>query len=265
MFVELNLPIYKNENLNKLTKKLEVLKYLGYGCCALNQEIWEPINSLKTRNISIPSTVEGIRLLNRITMVVSKSSHFHANIQELIKFSWTFRGYYAFEVLAVRPLHDSVFSLSCRNSIIHIISIDLTKKLMSKLKPSSIRNAMRRNIMFEICFASALRSNISRRNLFSNVSVLLRATNGNNIVLANGSCSPSKIRNPLEILNFGLNLGLKASKVKNAIGYFPYQCVKKCFMCINNYWTEKAKIDLANAAMIVGISRKKLHKIRCFC
>jgi ribonuclease P/MRP protein subunit RPP1 len=180
------------------------------------------------------------------------------NLRQLICASWTFNGYSNYDVIAVRPLHDHIFRLSCRNTIIRVISIDLTKRLTLKLKPNIIRNALRRNIMFEFCVAPALRSNIARRNFFSNIRVLLRAINADNIVLANGSNSKLDLRTPCEMISIAKNLGMNPTEAKKSLKFLPLQCLQKRLLTRHSLWEESAKIDSKSNVLTFGIKSQKI-------
>merc|ERR1712050_523272 len=117
---------------------------------------------------------------------------------------------------------------SCFALGVNMISFELRKRIKIKFKLYNLKNAMRRGVIFEISYVSALLSSIAKHNIFKNAAILIRATCGRGIVLTSGALKAFDLRCPGEITNMGVMLGLTPVKARAAQSYLPHNCISAC-------------------------------------
>merc|ERR1711974_2236 len=195
-------------NEDPIKERLEAARRLGYTACVINYSIQGILSKKIMRPKTIFKVPKEILIYKRITLIAGDIICLYKNLRNLEKVSWSLKGYRGYELVAVLPLNNIMFSKSCRTLGVHIISLNLTKQNTVKFKPLDMRKAIRRGIVFEISFASALRSNIARKNIFANATMIFHATAGRGIVLTSGALSVFDMRGPYEVINIGVVLGL---------------------------------------------------------
>ncbi|XP_077958845.1 ribonuclease P protein subunit p30 isoform X4 [Gasterosteus aculeatus] len=129
--------VFMDLNLNYTTDKsrmrslVETAAHLGFSTVAINH-VFEP-TAKKKQEIPSPTlikelidelpAVQGrsrpIRVLNRLTVVMSDSSHFRPNAAE----------YRGFDLLAVQPTTEKLFHAACMLYEVDIICVSVTEKL----------------------------------------------------------------------------------------------------------------------------------------
>ena len=81
--------------------------------------------------------------------------------------------------------------------------------------------ALQRGIKFEICYAAGVLSTdggLSRRNLISNATQLIRATRGRGIIISSEATKALACRGPLDVINLAAVWGLGQEKGFEAVG-----------------------------------------------
>ena len=117
-----------------------------------------------------------------------------------------------YDIVAVRPLDEKSFQLSCKEANIDIISLDLTSRLPFQLKFPTVNAAIQRGLYFEVCYGSCLRDSSQRRNVISNALNLLRVTRGKNIIVSSGAEHLSELRNAHDVMNLASMWGMNQQK-----------------------------------------------------
>lgn len=76
-----------------------------------------------------------------------------------------------------------------------------------------------RGLLFEVCYAPAIRDVSRRRHLFGNLVPILRATRGKSVVVSSGCAATdlASLRSPLDVVNLAFALGMD--------GDAPSKCV----------------------------------------
>ncbi|XP_076616726.1 ribonuclease P protein subunit p30 isoform X1 [Chaetodon auriga] len=145
VFMDLNLSYTTDKS--RLQSLIETAAHLGFSTVALNY-VFEPM-AKKKQEIPSPTpindlidplpVVQGrsrpIRVLNRLTVVMSDSSHFRPNAAE----------YRRFDLLAVLPTTEKLFHAACMTYDVDIICISVTEKLpffFKRAPVSGVRSAL---------------------------------------------------------------------------------------------------------------------------
>ncbi len=80
-----------------------------------------------------------------------------------------------------------------------------------------MRAALARGVVFEVCYAPALREPALRRQLFANALAVVRATGSAGVVLSSGALRAFELRGPLDVANLGTLFGLPLAAAKEAV------------------------------------------------
>ncbi|XP_033467880.1 ribonuclease P protein subunit p30 isoform X3 [Epinephelus lanceolatus] len=129
VFMDLNLNYTADQT--RLQSLIQTAAHLGFSTVAINyvfeptvkkkQEIPvpKPINELIDQLPVVQGRSRPIRVLNRLTVVMSDSSHFRPTAPE----------YRCFDLLAVQPTTEKLFHAACMTYDVDIICIPVTEKL----------------------------------------------------------------------------------------------------------------------------------------
>ncbi|XP_078146986.1 ribonuclease P protein subunit p30 isoform X2 [Centroberyx gerrardi] len=217
VFMDLNLS--STTDRNRLQSVIQTAAHLGYSTVAVNH-VFEPTGK-KKQEIPKPTpvselfdqlpTVQGrsrsIRVLNRLTILVSDSSHFRPGAAE----------YRCFDLLAVQPTTEKLFHAACMMFDVDIICITVTEKLPFFFKRAPVNGAVERGLVFEVCYVPAIRDSTMRRYSIANAVSLLESCKGKNVILSSGAEQPLELRGPYDIANLGLLFGLSEQDAKEAV------------------------------------------------
>jgi ribonuclease P/MRP protein subunit RPP1 len=113
-----------------------------------------------------------------------------------------------YDLIAARPVTDADFHYCCITGEVDVISLKMHERLTMKVKLNLVQEAIKRGIMFEICYAHALRDLNSRRTFIANASSLVKATKGRNIIMSSGAKDLFEQRAPWDVINLACVLGL---------------------------------------------------------
>ncbi|KAM9700144.1 ribonuclease P protein subunit p30 isoform 5-T5 [Menidia menidia] len=141
-FMDLNVVFPADSS--RLRGLVQTAAHLGYSTIALNY-VFEPTNK-KKQEVPAPRPlgeligplplVQGrcrpIRVLHRLTVVMSDSSHFRPNAPE----------YRRFDLLAVRPTTEKLFHAACLLYEVDIVCITVTEKLPFFFKRAPISGSL---------------------------------------------------------------------------------------------------------------------------
>ncbi|XP_068585308.1 ribonuclease P protein subunit p30 isoform X2 [Cebidichthys violaceus] len=148
-----------------------------------------------------------IRVLNRLTVVMSDSSHFRPNAAE----------YRCFDLLSVQPTTEKLFHAACMIYDVDIICISVTEKLPFFFKRAPVNGAVDRGVVFEVSYSAAIRDSTRRRYTIANAISLMDNCKGKNVILSSAAEKPLELRGPYDITNLGLLFGLSDRDAKEAV------------------------------------------------
>jgi ribonuclease P/MRP protein subunit RPP1 len=72
-------------------------------------------------------------------------------------------------------------------------------------------------VVFELCYAPALREPTVRRQLFANALAVVRAAGGAGVILSSGALRAFELRGPYDVANLGTLFGLSLAAAKEAV------------------------------------------------
>uniref|UniRef100_H2ZZL5 Ribonuclease P protein subunit p30 n=1 Tax=Latimeria chalumnae TaxID=7897 RepID=H2ZZL5_LATCH len=164
---------------------------VGYSSVAINhvadfqekkREIGKP-TSPETLFSTLPivqGTSKPIRVLNRLTLVVSDHSH----CNELRATSPRTRLY---DVVAVFPKTEKLFHAACTSLDVDLICINVTEKQPFPVRRPAVNAAIERGIYFELVYTPAIKDSTMRRYTISNVVNLMQTCKGKNIIISSAA------------------------------------------------------------------------------
>ncbi|XP_070783249.1 ribonuclease P protein subunit p30 [Enoplosus armatus] len=217
VFMDLNLSYTTDKS--RLQSLIETAAHLGFSTVAINY-VFEP-TSKKKQEIPTPTpinelidqlpVVQGrsrpIRVLNRLTVVMSDSSHFRPNTPE----------FHSFDLLAVQPSSEKLFHSACMVYDVDIICVSVTEKLPFFFKRAPVNGAIDRGLVFEVSYSAAIRDATMRRYTIANAVSLMESCKGKNVILSSAAEQPLELRGPYDITNLGLLFGLSDGDAKEAV------------------------------------------------
>ncbi|KAM9700143.1 ribonuclease P protein subunit p30 isoform 4-T4 [Menidia menidia] len=206
-FMDLNVVFPADSS--RLRGLVQTAAHLGYSTIALNY-VFEPTNK-KKQEVPAPRPlgeligplplVQGrcrpIRVLHRLTVVMSDSSHFRPNAPE----------YRRFDLLAVRPTTEKLFHAACLLYEVDIVCITVTEKLPFFFKRAPISGAVDRGLVFEVSYSASIRDSTMRRYTIANASSLVESSRGKSLILSSAAEQVLELRGPHDVSNLALLLG----------------------------------------------------------
>ncbi|KAJ3365424.1 Ribonuclease P protein subunit p30 [Allomyces javanicus] len=214
-------------NVDAARKTAADLVALGYHVVAFNQVVQGKVPINLTNNVELVDPVEWksdaqlimtargqgkqqIKQLSRVTVVLEDPS-------QVSSLSTAASNLNQFDLLAVCPTSEKLWSACCQTVECDIISLDLSQRLPFHFKHSMVGEAVRRGIMIEIAYSAAFKDNTAKRNLIANATNLMRVCKGRNIILSSGAKTVLETRGPLDVVNLGCLLGMNQDDAKHAI------------------------------------------------
>ncbi|XP_069015945.1 ribonuclease P protein subunit p30 isoform X3 [Embiotoca jacksoni] len=222
-FMDLN--VKSSADKSRLRRVIETAAHLGFSTVAINY-VFEP-STRKKEEIPTPTpinelidqlpVVQGrsrpIRVLNRLTVVMSDSCHYRSSTPE----------YRRFDLLAVQPTSEKLFHAACMMYDIDIVCIPVTEKLSFPFKRAPINGAIDRGVVFEVSYSAAIRDATRRRYTIANAVSLMETCKGKNVILSSAAekvcvCFQSlELRGPYDVTNLGLLFGLSDGDSKESV------------------------------------------------
>ena len=186
---------------HQLTACLSELTRLGYTNIGLNRKISQKYVPPAEIPLIALQSFPKMHFYSRITLELEDSSvNFGISSNPNIL---------KYDLIAVVPKSEKAFASACSNLDVDLITLDLSEsRLPFQLRANLIGEALRRGVRFEVNYAAALRDAGKRRNLFGNMTMLIRATRGKGIVLSSESSDPFEYRSAADICNMAFTLGL---------------------------------------------------------
>ncbi|XP_045806215.1 protein GAMETOPHYTE DEFECTIVE 1-like [Trifolium pratense] len=132
-----------------------------------------------------------------------------------------------YDLVAVKPLNQTVFDIACERMAVDIISIDFSAKLPFRLKQAMVKMAIQRGVVFEVSYSGLIANVQLRRQLISNAKLLIDWTRGRDIVFSSAAPSVNELRGPCDVSNLLLLFGLSKEEAKAAIS-------KNCRVLLSN-------------------------------
>uniref|UniRef100_A0A8P4G8W6 Ribonuclease P protein subunit p30 n=1 Tax=Dicentrarchus labrax TaxID=13489 RepID=A0A8P4G8W6_DICLA len=166
-----------------------------------------PINELIDQLPIVQGRSRPIRVLNRLTVVMSDSSHFRPSSPE----------YRCFDLLAIQPTTEKLFHAACMMYDVDIICISVTEKLPFFFKRAPVNGAVDRGLVFEVSYSASIRDATMRRYTIANAVSLMDSCKGKNVILSSAAEKPLELRGPYDITNLGLLFGLSDGDAKEAV------------------------------------------------
>ncbi|GAN04639.1 ribonuclease P protein subunit p30-like [Mucor ambiguus] len=198
MYCDLNIPCSAQPDrsaIDKLKLVLSRLTQLNEATVALNytmdSKIPKPMNE-SVFNPSILNSKYPLKLYKRVTIDAIDPQH----IAELRS---------QFDLIALRTNDYTVFHAACQSNVIDIISLHVDERLTFELSSVDIKNALEKNIYFEICYAPAIRVHIDAQARTYTVQLakqLFEYTQGQNVIISSEAQIVSEIRNPADVFYF---------------------------------------------------------------
>ncbi|KAF1373447.1 hypothetical protein PFLUV_G00238950 [Perca fluviatilis] len=227
MSVFMDLNVNYTADKSRLQSLVETAAHLGFSTVAINY-VFEP-TAKKKQEIPSPTpiselmdplpVVQGrsrpIRVLNRLTIVMSDASHFRPTAVE----------YRRFDLLAVQPTTEKLFHAACMIYDVDIICISVTEKLPFFFKRAPVNGAIERGLVFEVSYSAAIRDSTMRRYTIANAVCLMETCKGKSVILSSAAekvgediCSILwSSEGPYDITNLGLLFGLSEGEAKEAV------------------------------------------------
>ncbi|XP_049615934.1 ribonuclease P protein subunit p30 isoform X3 [Syngnathus scovelli] len=207
VFMDLNLTFSAEKG--TMQQLIDTAAHLGFSTVAVNY-MFEPTGK-KKEAIPSPKPIEElidqlpivqgrsrpIRVLNRLTLVMSELSHWRPNPTE----------YADFDLLAVQPTTEKLFHAACTQLEVDVISVVVTEKLPFFFKRAPVNVAVERGVAFEVSYAAAIRDATMRRYTIANAVNLAQACRG----------KPLELRGPYDIINLCSLLGLSDDDAKRSV------------------------------------------------
>lgn len=122
-----------------------------------------------------------------------------------------------FDLITARPETEADFHYCCIQGELDIISLKLHERLQMKIKLNLVQEAIRRGIMFEVCYGKAVKDVNARRIFIANASNLVKATKRKNIVLSSQAEDLFEQRAPWDVINLACLLGLSIEEAHKTI------------------------------------------------
>ncbi|CAJ1081298.1 ribonuclease P protein subunit p30 [Xyrichtys novacula] len=252
VFMDLNLSFCADKS--RLRSLIETAAHLGFSTVAVNytfeptakkkQEIPAPmpITDLMDQLPVVQGRSRPIRVLNRLTVVMSDSSHFRPTAPE----------YRRFDLLAVQPTSEKLFHVACMTLDIDIICITVTEKLPFFFKRAPINGAVERGVMFEVSYAAAIRDATMRRYTIANATSLMETCKGKNVILSSAAEKPLELRGPYDITNLGLLFGLSDGDSKEAVS----STCRSAVLHAETRWTASGIIRTTKTCSVTPIQQE---------
>ncbi|XP_060845277.1 ribonuclease P protein subunit p30-like [Rhopalosiphum padi] len=172
---------------------------------------WVPTPKLINENDS------KLTILNRLTIQIS-------NIGQLQKILGS-QNFKLYNILAVEPLNDKVLQ-----DIVTSPSIDIiTCNMKTSITPKDYTIAVEKNIYFEIFYGPMLFNSNTRQDTFTLAHLLYIKGKSKNLIITSGAANKLDIRNPHDVMNLGILLGLSRKQSSQSITQRCYSTILKSY------------------------------------
>ncbi|XP_055008114.1 ribonuclease P protein subunit p30 [Boleophthalmus pectinirostris] len=217
VFMDLNLTFTGDKE--ELRRLVETAAHLGYSTVAVNY-VFEPDSKKKTpvptplpvsELLQTLPIVQGrsqpIRILNRLTIVMSDSSHYRASCPE----------YRHFDLLAVQPHTDKLFLSACMTYDVDLICLSVNDRLPFFYKRAPVYGAVERGVAFEVSYSAAIRDSTRRRYTLANAMFHSDVSKGKSVVVSSAAEKALELRGPHDVINLTQLFGLSDRCGRDAV------------------------------------------------
>lgn len=154
-----------------------------------------------------------LTIVNRLTVKITNIGQLHRILD-----SQNFKSY---NILAVEPLNDQVFQDLVNFSSIDIITCSIKTFITSK----QYTIATEKNIYFEISYTPMLVNYVARQDTLSLAHLFHMKGKSKNVIITSGAVNKLDIRNPHDVMNLGILLGLSKKQTKESITQRCYSII----------------------------------------
>ncbi|XP_046437836.1 ribonuclease P protein subunit p30-like [Daphnia pulex] len=136
------------------------------------------------------------------------------NTQKLIQSGNTKKS----DLIAVCPTTTAAFLHAAANMDIDIITYHPTEtKELLRFTRKHYRQATDRGIFFEIPYSHMLRDSSNRKKIIQISHLYHTVGKSRNVIISSGALTPLELRNPYDVANLGLLLGLSEGEARSAL------------------------------------------------
>lgn len=164
----------------------------------------------------------GFQQRTRITINVEDGQQLNAIVANQVVLK-------SYDLVAVRPSDEKLFHACCQWVDCDIISLELSRKLDFFVKLPHVGMAKERKIVFEVCYAPAIRDASSRRWLIANTMNLLHMTRGKHVIISSEAAKAMELRGPYDVINLACMMGFKPDAAKAAISTLAHSALLRGF------------------------------------
>lgn len=176
--------------------------------------------SFKSRSLYkgqvISSTISDMKQYSRITLTIDDVNEVQAVNSSNIALQ-------PFNIVAVCPGNQKVFTYCCQQGDIDVISFNFNQRIPYSINKKLLDTAVSRGIYFEVTYSSFLTSSNTRKEMLSSSQVILQYLHGRNVVLTSGADSFSQLRGPHDVSNLANTFGISR---ENSLKVISNNCVR---------------------------------------
>uniref|UniRef100_A0A8C6U0G3 Uncharacterized protein n=1 Tax=Neogobius melanostomus TaxID=47308 RepID=A0A8C6U0G3_9GOBI len=166
-----------------------------------------PLTELMEELPVVQGRSQPIRVLSRLTIVMSDSSHYRASCPE----------YRPFDLLAVQPQTDKLFLSACMTYDVDIICISVSERLPFFYKRAPVYGALERGVVFEVSYAASIRDATRRRYTLSNAMFHSDVCKGKSVIVSSAAVKALELRGPHDVMNLTQLFGLSDRDGRDAV------------------------------------------------
>ena len=187
---------------------------MGYETVALDHTITGKVPAEIVNAIPDPSQIlraPQLKILRRCTLHLSDPGQ-NYRLSQLTP---------AYDIFALRPTTEKALQQACNSLECDIISLDLSIRHPFFFQIKTLKSALERGIKLEICYGpgiSNVDNGLSRRNLISNATQLLRATRGKGIIISSEAKRAITCRSPADVVNLAVLWGFNQDVATEGVG-----------------------------------------------
>ncbi|XP_050426141.1 ribonuclease P protein subunit p30 [Adelges cooleyi] len=145
-------------------------------------------------------------ILNRLTIKLANPGQF-----QKLSSSKNFKSY---DIMAVEPLNEQVCQEIITSQLVDIIVCNVKNGVISA---KGYKVAVDKNIHFELCYGPMVNGYFMRQDTITLAHMLHMKGKSKNIIVSSGANVKTDIRNPHDIINLGLLLGLSNKQSKDSV------------------------------------------------
>ncbi|CAH1731228.1 ribonuclease P protein subunit p30-like isoform X1 [Aphis gossypii] len=158
-----------------------------------------------------------LTIVNRLTVQISNIGQLHRIFNS--------QNFKLYNILAVEPLNDQVFQ-----DILTLSSIDIINcNFKTSITPKQYTIAIEKNIYFEVSYGPMLVNYVARQDVLSLAHLLHIKGKSKNIIVSSAAVNKLDIRNPHDVMNLGILLGLSSKQSKESITQGCYSIILQSY------------------------------------